>query len=101
PATTQITTLSLHDALPIYGRIRRHIDLEKACAGDLRGDADIRHRHRIAVREFSGLLVARQMPFHRGEALVDPVLDPFLARCLVRSEEHTSELQSPDHLVCR
>src|SRR5438552_4853991 len=23
------------------------------------------------------------------------------ARCLGRSEEHTSELQSPDHLVCR
>src|SRR5258708_18872115 len=22
-------------------------------------------------------------------------------RCAVRSEEHTSELQSPDHLVCR
>src|SRR5438552_12994795 len=22
-------------------------------------------------------------------------------RCTVRSEEHTSELQSPDHLVCR
>src|SRR5258708_16474521 len=22
-------------------------------------------------------------------------------RCLARSEEHTSELQSPDHLVCR
>src|SRR5258708_23031313 len=24
-----------------------------------------------------------------------------LARRIVRSEEHTSELQSPDHLVCR
>src|SRR5258708_16901512 len=24
-----------------------------------------------------------------------------LARSLLRSEEHTSELQSPDHLVCR
>src|SRR5438552_14295247 len=23
------------------------------------------------------------------------------AECAVRSEEHTSELQSPDHLVCR
>src|SRR5258708_20440633 len=22
-------------------------------------------------------------------------------RCMARSEEHTSELQSPDHLVCR
>src|SRR5258708_25744679 len=25
----------------------------------------------------------------------------FGVRCGVRSEEHTSELQSPDHLVCR
>src|SRR5438552_6157598 len=25
----------------------------------------------------------------------------FVDDCLVRSEEHTSELQSPDHLVCR
>src|SRR5947208_9108869 len=32
----------------------------------------------------------------RGRALVAP--RPVLA---VRSEEHTSELQSPDHLVCR
>src|SRR5258708_14733089 len=23
------------------------------------------------------------------------------SRCIIRSEEHTSELQSPDHLVCR
>src|SRR5258708_28073977 len=36
-----------------------------------------------------------------GEANLDA--DERLAdrRCLVRSEEHTSELQSPDHLVCR
>src|SRR5258708_28036480 len=27
--------------------------------------------------------------------------DQKLRRLLVRSEEHTSELQSPDHLVCR
>src|SRR5207244_5891045 len=31
-------------------------------------------------------------------AVVAQVLDRFLPR---RSEEHTSELQSPDHLVCR
>src|SRR5258708_14455475 len=29
----------------------------------------------------------------------DPIIAPGLA--LNRSEEHTSELQSPDHLVCR
>src|SRR5258708_31547304 len=28
-------------------------------------------------------------------------LSTFLSGCKKRSEEHTSELQSPDHLVCR
>src|SRR5438552_8870010 len=39
---------------------------------------------------------------------VAPYLSPFYSPCLsksclhlTRSEEHTSELQSPDHLVCR
>src|SRR5687768_18382425 len=58
-ATTEIYTLSLHDALPISG-------------------ADI----------------ALQQPLHRPAAL--HVLDD-----LERSEEHTSELQSRLHLVCR
>src|SRR6266850_8607669 len=53
-ATTEIYTLSLHDALPIF--LRRH----PGCSGP---------RH----------------PGDRGE----------------RSEEHTSELQSPCNLVCR
>src|SRR5256885_8631331 len=57
-ATTEIYTLSLHDALPIYH-----------CAQDRR-----RHAGR------------RQPPARRRPA---------------RSEEHTSELQSPCNLVCR
>src|SRR5574344_3018953 len=53
-ATTEIYTLSLHDALPIL----------------------LRTRH-----------------FCQNQALCRPAGN--------RSEEHTSELQSPDHLVCR
>src|SRR5258708_21542835 len=30
-----------------------------------------------------------------------PTLYAYVSRGLLRSEEHTSELQSPDHLVCR
>src|SRR5258708_10672794 len=30
-----------------------------------------------------------------------PRRQPFVESILLRSEEHTSELQSPDHLVCR
>src|SRR5258708_31880725 len=30
-----------------------------------------------------------------------PFFIPLMVALLIRSEEHTSELQSPDHLVCR
>src|SRR3990170_7983448 len=57
-ATTEIYTLSLHDALPIsHARHGGHGQRERT---------------------------------HREEPVVS-----------TRSEEHTSELQSPDHLVCR
>src|SRR5438552_8818038 len=64
-ATTEIYTLSLHDALPICGARGRLVRSRAARQG-----------------------VRRHL--RRGS-------DP----CRVRSEEHTSELQSPDHLVCR
>src|SRR3989442_15221274 len=57
-ATTEIYTLSLHDALPICSRPTRNHD-------------DFRHG------------------------------DPLGEAVLIRSEEHTSELQSRPHLVCR
>src|SRR5947208_16914044 len=71
--TTEIYTLSLHDALPIFlvqqGR---------------RG------------RDFHPGGVHRSLGFEsvRADALLFP-------GDFGRSEEHTSELQSPDHLVCR
>src|SRR5258708_28468533 len=75
-ATTEIYTLSLHDALPISRIGKEHVD---------RGEAIGCHHvtqdfHRVVLDDA-----------HVGEH--DAVE--------VRSEEHTSELQSPDHLVCR
>src|SRR5687768_18523994 len=58
PATTEIYTLSLHDALPIRDRVFWRVE---------------------------SALVAREARWVRR----------------VRSEEHTSELQSRLHLVCR
>src|SRR3989454_8162632 len=75
-ATTEIYTLSLHDALPICGA--RVIGLaDKRDAGAAHADDRVHDADRDP-----GLLEAR--------ALLD-----------VRSEEHTSELQSPCNLVCR
>src|SRR3712207_9010376 len=82
-ATTEIYTLSLHDALPIYV------------------DADRRdvHRQRLVEREAR----VRHGTAHRRERLVRRA---HTVQCChrrgdVRSEEHTSELQSRQYLVCR
>src|SRR5262245_66578845 len=72
-ATTEIYTLSLHDALPIYLRIGR----EGAPAERL---TKLAYAERVTAA--LALLLLRQ-------------------RDAVRSEEHTSELQSLRHLVCR
>src|SRR5438876_11506369 len=74
--TTAIYTLSLHDALPI-SRARRLGDLHEPVRVRAVGRAD-HQQHVHAARE----------PLDRGLAIL-------------RSEEHTSELQSPVHLVCR
>src|SRR5256885_17086522 len=66
-ATTEIYTLSLHDALPISAGSRRR-----------REDRGRRRRRAPRAR-------ARSPP----------------RRAATRSEEHTSELQSPCNLVCR
>src|SRR5256885_10790157 len=71
-ATTEIYTLSLHDALPICGLLgdlgEIEIDLVRVL---IKGDNDVLHVHQRLL-----VLVGR-------------------------SEEHTSELQSPCNLVCR
>src|SRR5256885_12949046 len=76
-ATTEIYTLSLHDALPISeALIERRVG-----------------EHRRAAVQRGQLVVgdeARQAHVPVGGAGQDP-----------RSEEHTSELQSPCNLVCR
>src|SRR5947208_17175882 len=75
-ATTEIYTLSLHDALPISTQPRRKLP-SRSRAARLRR----RWRKRLHSRQ----------PKQTGDQ----------HHCARRSEEHTSELQSPDHLVCR
>src|SRR5437870_10326956 len=74
PATTVIYTLSLHDALPISG------------PGFTRG-------------EHEGLVVFRESVHPQRRCEDDGVIRPVPGT--QRSEEHTSELQSRGHLVCR
>src|SRR3712207_8841486 len=78
-ATTEIYTLSLHDALPIW--INRRVT----------------HGRRIALCEVIGIVQCGWIRVGSGQ---------YTYQCEVvkvheRSEEHTSELQSRQYLVCR
>src|SRR5436309_9754545 len=77
-ASTDIYTLSLHDALPIYKK-----PATLTAVGQMRGHAQ-------------GSLFPDSARF-RDDAI------PFglFVGLIVRSEEHTSELQSRENLVCR
>src|SRR5688572_32582108 len=86
-ATTEIYTLSLHDALPIYGiGVRRAMD-DVGYRPDLDDAAGVHHGDAVAGLGDDAHVVRDQ--HHRGAVLP------------ARSEEHTSELQSQSNLVCR
>src|SRR2546430_10971277 len=78
-ATTEIYTLSLHDALPI---LAQHTRQERRPLG-------------LAERRYHRQLLLA------GEVRVEELVVGHAQRALERSEEHTSELQSQSNLVCR
>src|SRR5256885_12349650 len=81
-ATTEIYTLSLHDALPIFRRYRAQYP----------GTEHLGHLHHQRARASRrGVHQARVASLQRKRGM----------RQVVRSEEHTSELQSPCNIVCR
>src|SRR3712207_8913028 len=82
-ATTEIYALSLHDALPIAARSAR-------ARPAARGGRRVRQRQVLAAARRVG---ARRRD-HARAAAARPARRP-------RSEEHTSELQSRQYLVCR
>src|SRR5438067_8815422 len=88
PAPTAIYTLSLHDALPIYHYANAHDpQLARAFVAILR-------HHGIPVHVPPGQ-IASGMALSRSPAENSAIPDA------IRSEEHTSELQSRFDLVCR
>src|SRR3712207_9345432 len=79
-ATTEIYTLSLHDALPISKEIlRMRVQLDELLAHHTGQESE--KIHKDTERDF--------------------VMSAEEAREYGRSEEHTSELQSRQYLVCR
>src|SRR3712207_8545319 len=80
-ATAEIYTLSLHDALPISASLRAHRRHPRPPPG-------------AAPRHLAGPLVGLADPAPRAGRRAAPGAPG-------RSEEHTSELQSRQYLVCR
>src|SRR3712207_7674528 len=83
-ATTEIYTLSLHDALPISSHLS--VDPSVAICIDATG--------RLADRITDA--VVRTVPEQHTVFVIAPT-----DHVAPRSEEHTSELQSRQYLVCR
>src|SRR5207253_11061755 len=96
PTTSAIYTLSLHDALPISpraknlttaGKLGRGEPIAARDAGAVIAEirAEVISPRASRGDTFGAVLCARPGPRHE----------------FIRSEEHTSELQSRGHLVCR
>src|SRR5438309_6008950 len=83
PASTEFYTLSLHDALPILNSVLMMI-LSLSARSSRRLPGIFAHHRTI-----------RRLEQHAAGSL------PVLPAEAARSEEHTSELQSQFHLVCR
>src|SRR3712207_7548598 len=77
-ATTEIYTLSLHDALPISAELAVAVHRQRCWSSLLRVLSDL------------GSSTLEDADLNKGQSVTE-----------YRSEEHTSELQSRQYLVCR
>src|SRR5690606_40209226 len=99
--TTETYPLSLHDALPICKILAENIvDIE-----DVKDVAVVRIVLLIPIEDIApevddlGKIVASEKPGRRYRIILHGELDSKCAMDTVRSEEHTSELQSRENLV--
>src|SRR5690606_41265434 len=99
PATTESYTLSLHDALPICVNsevIMEKVNNESALFDEAALEAHpLTHEQELLQKHFESLgeqcKKILTLFYYRG----------FTIQEIMRSEEHTSELQSRENLVCR
>src|SRR5690606_41826295 len=98
--TPELYSLSLHDALPISAVV---LDAQRLrWRTDVAGGGDESLQHGASAPGFTTALLVEQFGFGRGVGAA--ALGPVTHRSTVgtsRSEEHTSELQSRENLVCR
>src|SRR5437879_1365869 len=95
---SRLHTLSLHDALPIFaasptsrGESQGRLTLPQRTAATIVGESEVGAESEIV----SGANIPSQA------ATMPTVIGGASEKAEPRSEEHTSELQSPMYLVCR
>src|SRR5207253_11146748 len=96
PSASLHLYLSLHDALPISKRL---MDTLYDCA-----DRHAAFGMCLRIEEHFGVpdvLLLRPRQISPREIVEIPIPNEHAAALVIRSEEHTSELQSRGHLVCR
>src|SRR5690606_39428058 len=92
----------------------RHMDLAIHQCGDMTGTGSRKARPSlpVSVRRVENIDARRRIAVNEATNCVDAPVDPDIGRCgarawheiaryAPRSEEHTSELQSRENLVCR
>src|SRR5207249_12054009 len=101
PLTPPLSTLSLHDALPISLRgIQFNYQTPYSMSGNLTLQYQLTHSMSVQAAYVTSL--ARHLEAFPGSNNVSQILPASLpAGEKTRSEEHTSELQSRFDLVCR
>src|SRR5690606_39630847 len=92
-ATTHISTLSLHDALPILTIVALLSSMQTAALPPSSATLRTMFRFSVDLR----ILYAPAMPITSSSPM--PPIHASIGA--IRSEEHTSELQSRENLVCR
>src|SRR5205085_4025620 len=97
PSTSDIYTLSLHDALPIL-QLHRRARVDESAAGQRTAECVRAGHDNRALIDVDRTL--ERVRATKSQGTLALLRDAAAVRAL-RSEEHTSELQSQSNLVCR
>src|SRR5690554_906244 len=100
--------LAVHETLQYQGRKatrakseQRRRDILEATLRIIRTEGVRGVRHRAVAKEAKVPLAATTYYFKDIDELIVDAFTLYTEQALLRSEEHTSELQSRPHLVCR
>src|SRR5690606_41364506 len=96
PSPTVIYTLSLHDALPILS-----VALSRANMGNYHPETFYDDAHEVSPFDANSIAPEYSEFWHEMNHVEKCLFWWFICYREIRSEEHTSELQSRENLVCR